>query len=280
MLAAPGTQPDGLDAEYARGLLIETCIGIVRAQPRMAVVARLASHVASAASGSDDVLAAAARSARDFIDEVGRAILRATDRAARLITEGAVVLTHSRSSTVLAAFKKARDEGRTFDVIATESRPQFEGRALASALADLGINVVFVADAAAALEMSRADFVLIGADAITPLYLVNKIGTRMIALAALDMNIPIYALSDTSKMINADMLSGAERHHHSPDELWPTPPRGVVIVNRYFEPTPLCHFTKIITEDGLLDPGEAGRRAESMRLNGEIQDAVKTEDEV
>ena len=274
-LAASKATATGIDKDYARRLLIETCVRVVRAQPRMAVVARLASQVASTATGADDVLAAAALSARDFIDKVDRAIASATSSAAQLIKEGSIVLTHSRSSTVLAALKKARDEGRTFSVIATESRPQFEGRQLAAALASPGINVVFVADAAAALEMSRADFVLLGADAITPRFLVNKIGTRMIALAARELKLPVYALSDTSKLINADMFSGAEGDLHSGDELWSAPPNGVVIVNRYFEPTPLRYFTKFITEDGLLDPEEVRRRAEESKLNKEIQDALK-----
>ncbi len=274
-LAASKAKTTVIDAEYARRLLIETCVEVVRAQPRMAVVARLASQVASTAFRADDVLAAAARSARDFIDKADRAILCATSSAAQLIKEGSVVLTHSRSSTVLAAFKKARERGRTFSVIATESRPQCEGRVLADALANLGINVVFVADAAAALELSRADFVMLGADTITPQFLVNKIGTRMIALAARELNIPVYALSDTSKLINADLLSGAEGDLHSPSELWPDPPGGVVIVNRYFEPTPLRYFTKIITEDGLLDPEETRKRAEGKRLNKVIRDALQ-----
>lgn len=264
-----------LDKQYARSLLIETCVALVRAQPRMAVLARLASQVASTALSADDVLATAARSALDFIDQVDRAILSATDNAARLIKEGTVVLTHSRSSTVLAAFKKARNEGRAFSVVATESRPQFEGRQLAAALAGLGINVVFVADAAVALELSRVDFVLIGADMITPQFLVNKIGTRMIALVARESSIPVYALSDTSKLINADLLSSAEGDHHSAAEVWPDPPRGIVIMNRYFEPTPLRYFTKIITEDGLLDPAEVQKRAEGGQLNQALRDALK-----
>jgi translation initiation factor 2B subunit (eIF-2B alpha/beta/delta family) len=274
-LAASKTDTTSIDTEYARQLLIETCAEIVRAQPHMAVLANLASQVASTALSADDVLTAAARSAHDFIDKVDRAILSATDNAAQLIKEGSVVLTHSRSSTVIAAFKKAREQGRTFSVIATESRPQFEGRRLAAALAGLGINVVFIADAAAAIELSRADFVLVGADTITPQFLVNKIGTRMIALAARELNLSVYALSDTSKLIDAELFSGAEGDRHSTAELWTDPTEGVVIMNRYFEPTPLHYFTKIITEDGLLDPVEARKRAEGRRLNKTLRDALQ-----
>jgi translation initiation factor 2B subunit (eIF-2B alpha/beta/delta family) len=266
-----------LSDQSARQLVIKTCVALLKAQPRMAALANLANRVAFDALNAREVLNAAAASAASFIQQVDAAISSATDRAARLIKEDSVVLTHSRSSTVLAALKKGRAEGRSFGVIATESRPAFEGRRLAASVAELGISVVFIADAAATLELSRADFVLIGADAITPQFLVNKIGTSMIALAAREMNRPVYALSDSSKLINADLFSGAEDDRHDPDELWADPPSGIAIMNRYFEPAPIELFTKFITEEGLLDASEVRKRAEGRQLNKEIRDALKDE---
>lgn len=266
-LASSDIEPDRSGDQSARQLVIDTCVALIAAQPRMAVLANLANRVAHEALNARETLSAAAASAASFIQQVDSAISSATDRAASLIKADSVVLTHSRSSTVLAAFKKARAEGRSFGVIATESRPAFEGRRLAASLAELGISVVFVADAAATLELSRADFVLVGADAITPQFLVNKIGTRMIALAAREMNRPVYALADMSKLVNMDLFSGAEDDRRDPAELWADPPSGVAIMNCYFEPTPIELFTRVITEEGLLDAGEVRKRAEGWRLN-------------
>ena len=97
----------------------------------------------------------------------------------------------------------------------------------------------------------------------------------MIALAARESNIPIYALADSSKQINEEIISSAEGDSHSAAELWADAPRGIVIRNRYFEPTPLRYFTKIITEDGLLDPVEVRKRAQGKRLNKVLRDALK-----
>jgi translation initiation factor 2B subunit (eIF-2B alpha/beta/delta family) len=266
-----------LSDQSARQLVIKTCIALLKAQPRMATLANLANRVAYDALNAREVLSAAAASAASFIQQVDAAVSRASDRAARLIKEDSVVLTHSRSSTVVAAFKKARAQGRSFGVIATESRPAFEGRRLAASVAELGVSVVLVADAAATLELSRADFVMIGADAITPQFLVNKIGTSMIALAAREMNRPVYALSDLSKLINTDLFSGADDDRHDPDELWADPPSGVAIINRYFEPVPIELFTKVITEEGLLDASEVRKHAEGRQLNKELWDALKDE---
>jgi translation initiation factor 2B subunit (eIF-2B alpha/beta/delta family) len=126
---------------------------------------------------------------------------RASLVASELIGEGSRVLTHSRSSTVKAALICARRSGKTFRVIATESRPLCEGRTLASELAREGIRVTLIADAAVAAKIDDVDFVITGADRISPGLLVNKIGTRMIALAANEKGVPVYALADMSKLL-------------------------------------------------------------------------------
>jgi translation initiation factor 2B subunit (eIF-2B alpha/beta/delta family) len=97
----------------------------------------------------------------------------------------------------------------------------------------------------------------------------------MIALAAREIGRPVYALSDTSKLINTDLFSSAEGDHHDAAELWADPPSGVAIMNRYFEPTPLDSFTKVITEEGLLDAAEVRKRAEAWQHNKELRDALK-----
>src|SRR5687768_15310023 len=56
---------------------------------------------------------------------------RIAEHAEPLVTNGAVIVTHSRSSTVLAALRRAKRAGRLFDVVVPESRPNLEGRTLA-----------------------------------------------------------------------------------------------------------------------------------------------------
>ena len=177
--------------------------------------------------------------------------------------DNAVVLTHSRSSTVLRALLKARREGKRLTVVVTESRPLLEGRTLAEELAREGVVVTLIADAAAALALQRVDLVLLGGDKVTPLSLVNKIGTRMISLAAQERGVPVYGLCDSSKFINIDARTFFNDEQRSADELWPAAPKGIAVMNRYFEPTPLGCFTKIITEEGPLAVEEAARRAEA-----------------
>jgi translation initiation factor 2B subunit (eIF-2B alpha/beta/delta family) len=183
---------------------------------------------------------------------------RVSTLASELIKDGSHVLTHSRSSTVAAALLYARRSGKTFRVVATESRPLCEGRALASELAREGIRVTLIADAATAVAIADLDFVITGADHINPSAVVNKIGTRLIALAAREKGIPVYALADTTKFIGTLLKFDDD---HPGEELWGEAPPGVEVINRYFEPVPLDLFAEIITERGRLAPLEASLQA-------------------
>jgi translation initiation factor eIF-2B subunit delta len=235
--------------------LLDVCRALIGAQPAMASLANLASAVAQSRRAEE--------AARRFIEKTERAIRDASLHAAGLIKDNSTVLTHSRSSTVVRAFRAALRDGRAFRVIATESRPLLEGRRLASELADCGSAVTLIADAAAALFMDQIDFVLVGADTITPHHLVNKTGTRMIALAAAERSVPVYGLADAAKFIDFS----ADEAARDPNELWADAPAGVGIINRYFEPVPIGLFTRIITEEGALEIAEVRRRAASSSLH-------------
>jgi translation initiation factor eIF-2B subunit delta len=264
------------DVEGARGAVVAACVTIVRAQPHMAPLVNLASaavRAAHAATRAGEVMRAAAAAARAFSDDASQARAAAQSRAAGLILEGARVMTHSRSSTVLAALKMAKASGTCFSVVATESRPMLEGRALAESLAGEAISVTLIADAAAAVALEHVDSVLIGADKITPEGLVNKIGTRMIALAAGERGVPVYAICDTSKFTAQAVLS-VSADKKSSDELWPGAPQGVEVFNTYFEATPLDYFTGIITEEGTLRPEQARRRAEAAAAHPALLGAL------
>lgn len=264
-------QSNTISLACARQAIFETAVALIRAQPDMAPLARLADHAwraAGQATAAGEAGRLAEEAAQSFIAGAASAGEQLAAHAAGLIEDGATVLTHSRSSTVLATFERAHRAGRRLRVIATESRPLMEGRALAEALAAQSIEVTLIADAAAALVMPRVDCVFVGADRVTPGWLVNKIGTRMIALAARESHVKLVALCDTSKFIAALPVTPdrpPEPRHR--DELWPAAPPQVEIINRYFEPTPIDEFTGIVTEAGWLAPGQASRRAAELEIS-------------
>lgn len=184
-------------------------------------------------------------------------LARSAEHCAGLIQNGDVVLTYSRSSTVLAGLRKAREEGKLFDVVVAESRPTLEGRTLAKELSELQVPVRFLVDALLATAADGADRILVGADALTPSQVLNKAGTRLLALAAKDRAVPLHVVADTGKAWlrksdpTAALLSGKVR---DPREVWDAAPYGVEVVNLYFELTPLELFASVICEEGSLPP--------------------------
>jgi translation initiation factor eIF-2B subunit delta len=265
------------DFEPLQKTVLETCAALALSQPDMTPLLRLASTALSTTTGETTgrgLLRRAAEAALKFVADAERGAHQAANHAASLIRDGATILTHSRSSTVHSAFVEARRAGRVFSVVATESRPMHEGRVLAAALAGQAIPVTLIADAGAALAMTAVDLVLVGADKITPVNLTNKIGTRMIALAAREREVPVYAVCDSSKFIRDDCRGSAIGKTQNPEELWHEAPRGVAVINRYFEPTPLGLFTAIVTEDGELSISEAARLAEQSSIDDELLRAL------
>ncbi len=232
---------------------------LVRAQPRMAPLVNLVAAVLEAGPRASE----AARAFQRRLEEATQAVAR---HAASLIADGDVVLTHSFSSTVLASLREAQQSGRCFSVIATESRPMREGVFLARELAAMSVPVRLIVDAAAALALAEARLVLVGADAVCVEGLVNKIGTRILALAAAQQGVPMYALATGDKFLPAGYRLPPEEPHAASEVLEEEAP-GVSIVNYYFELTPLELFTGIVSEDGVLPPAEVRERLACKALD-------------
>ena len=278
LLNAELAQPAVTNVDRALRAVIETGVAIALAQPAMSPLLKLASAAISAArvaTTAAESLESAKNAALDFVEKAERGACDSASRAAALIPDGATVLTHSRSSTVLAAFVEAGRRGKNFSVVVTESRPMLEGRSLAASLISDEISVTLIADAAASLAMERVDLILVGSDKITPTNVVNKIGTRMIALAARERGLPVYAICDTSKFICEESVGLKGPDSGTASELWLEAPRGVMVLNSYFEPTPLANFTAIVTEDGVLSIEEAARRAREASIDGELLKALE-----
>jgi translation initiation factor eIF-2B subunit delta len=159
-----------------------------------------------------------------------------------LIRKGATILTHSRSSTVekilFSAYKKT-----PFDVVVTESRPNCEGRLLAEALGRDGIPVTFIVDAAA--SFFTPDLVLVGADSVTPHYVINKIGTKFLAAC-----FPTYVACATNKFTTEDLFI----EEKDPEEVLEQEYENVTVRNYYFDRTPLDLVKGFITEYGIFTP--------------------------
>ena len=184
--------------------------------------------------------------ARDCIAEVG----------SKRIRDGAVVLTHCHSSTVTHLLKKAKQDGKTFKVICTETRPLFQGRITAQEMLDQGIETSFVVDSAMRCFMKSADLVVVGADAISGEgNVVNKIGTAAMALIAQEARVPFYVATELLKFDPVTLWGEYEGiEERSRDEVWKGAPEKLAIHNPAFEVTRREFIHGIICEEGVIPP--------------------------
>ncbi|KAI8467982.1 MAG: hypothetical protein J3K34DRAFT_471205 [Monoraphidium minutum] len=116
-----------------------------------------------------------------------------------LLPAGARVMTTSYSSTLLAALAAAAP--RLGGVVCCEARPLCEGAALARALAAAGVGgVTVITDAQASAHLGSVNLVLLGADALSEAGAVNKVGSKLLALAAREEGVPVYVACDSGKV--------------------------------------------------------------------------------
>jgi ribose 1,5-bisphosphate isomerase len=175
---------------------------------------------------------------------------------AKRIGEGSVVFTHCHSSTVTRLLAKAKEEGKNFKVICTETRPAFQGRITARELVDLGIETTFIVDSAARTFMADVDIVIVGADAITSEgNVVNKIGSSGIAVLAHEARVPFYVVSELLKFDSATYQGECEKiEQRSPAEVWSEAPAKLNVRNPAFDVTSNRYIHGLVCEEGIIAP--------------------------
>lgn len=187
--------------------------------------------------------------------------LRLTVRhAAPLVRSRFLVLTYSNSTAVRLALWRAMAAGRRFEVVCSESRPMREGVTLAQRLAALGIPVHLVVDAVLAEWMEQADLVMLGADALLPDVMVNKVGTGPLLQAARGAGIPAYVLADSSKWLPEGLAGFWRVREEAPEEVVRSGDPSLQVHNRYFGMSPLPLVTGVVWEGGVARPAEIRRR--------------------
>ncbi|UCB59763.1 MAG: S-methyl-5-thioribose-1-phosphate isomerase [Candidatus Bathyarchaeota archaeon] len=195
-------------------------------------------------------------SSRRFLESLEDAKDKIAEIGARRVGNDHTILTHCHSSTVTHLLRKAKQEGRDFEVICTETRPFFQGRITAKEMLDLGIKTTLIVDSAARFFMNQVNFVIVGADAITSEgNVINKIGTSMIALAAQEARTPFYVVSELLKFDPATMYGDYERiEERDAAEIWENAPKNIAIRNPAFDVTRRDFIHGIICEEGIISP--------------------------
>jgi len=193
---------------------------------------------------------------------------------AALIEDGDTIIHHCNTGalavvdwgTALGVIRSAHAQGKRIHVLVDETRPRLQGaRLTAWELQQYGIPFEIITDNMAGyfLHSGQAQKVLFGADRIAANGdVANKIGTYMLALAAHDNGIPVYAVAPTSTvdlaLPDGSLIPIEER---DPQEVLglqfhgePVAPAGARARNPAFDVTPNRLITAIVTEKGIVRP--------------------------
>jgi len=251
---------------------------ILTAQSGMASLVTLFNRVFFALGTADDI-DLARRQIRsqlgDFQERLASHRQACSRLAAALIAPDTVVMTHSASSIVADAILRAVAGGCAVRVVATESRPLYEGRRLAERLAAAGVDVTLIVDAAAYANLAGVGMILLGTDSLTPPGVVSKIGSAGLAVCARTMDVPCYFLADLSRIWPA-ALGEQPIHERAPVEVWPESPPGVRVQNRFYDLTPWSAVYGIVTENGLLSPVQVQRLCHEQEAHPLLEEIVAT----
>ncbi len=150
------------------------------------------------------------------------------------------LITLSASDAVLEILSRLAGGGLVITV--AESRPVREGADFAHKLAGLGFKVRLVTDAMLGIETVGADCVLTGADSVyADGSVVNKAGTRLLALAAKMDKVPYYCCTQTVKIsagqAGPSMPPVPDQRVRDPGEIQQEVAEGITVANIYFDRT-------------------------------------------
>jgi len=167
--------------------------------------------------------------------------------------------------TALGVIRSAQTAGRLAQVYACETRPRLQGaRLTAWECVQEAMPVTLITDnmAAHCMQQGLVDVVIVGADRIAANGdTANKIGTYSLALVARAHGLPFFVAAPRST-IDFSLTTGEQIpiEERQPGEIYQIGdmvicPEGVGFYNPSFDVTPAALVTAIITEQGVVAPG-------------------------
>lgn len=204
----------------------------------------------------------ALKSADEYLELLKSTKEKIIETGAELIQEDYTIMTHCHSSITSAIFVRAHELGKNISAICTETRPRYQGRKTAKELVTAGIPTTQVVDSAMrwVARSESIDMIVIGLDAVTSQgTILNKIGSRLLALAADESDIPLYVAGSLLKF-DSDTVFGRRTIVEMRDDSeitsdWPDAPKELRVMNPAFESVSRDLIDAMITEEGVFAPG-------------------------
>jgi len=128
-------------------------------------------------------------------------------KASKYLSKHKIVLTISHSRTLIKIFELWKKPGSDLKVFVCESRPNQEGMLMANELFSFKINAEIITEAMAGKIIKDVDVIILGADQILRNgSIINKTGSRMLAVLAKFQKIPVFVFASSDKMVNEKII--------------------------------------------------------------------------
>ncbi|MGA2220473.1 MAG: S-methyl-5-thioribose-1-phosphate isomerase [Verrucomicrobiia bacterium] len=259
---------------------------LLKTRPTAADLKHALDRVAARVEDADDVemaCASAIAEAENIADEYVERGRKIAEVGLPLIRSGSRVLTHCNAGWLAlvdwgsapAPIYLAHRKGRKVFVWVDETRPRNQGANLTSwEFLQEGVPHKIIADNAGGFLMRRGevDLCIVGADRIAANGdVANKIGTYEKAVLAHENGVPFYVAAPTSTIDltceSGDDIPIEERDEAELHYVWGknarnklervrVSPEKAVAANPAFDVTPARYITGIITEKGIVKPGQ------------------------
>lgn len=188
-------------------------------------------------------------------------------KANEKIKDGDVVLTFAKSNIVQQTLHEAHRQGKKFRVVVVDSRPLFEGKNLARALSELGLEVQYSLTHGLSHVIKEATKVFLGAHAMMNTgSLFSRIGTALVAMMAKESDIPVIVCCESIKFADRSILDSFVHNEVAPPEElimagskpsplanWEDVP-NLQLLNLMYDLTPAEYINMVITEYGPIPP--------------------------
>jgi translation initiation factor 2B subunit (eIF-2B alpha/beta/delta family) len=144
---------------------------------------------------------------RDFSKKKNEVYQTIFEMAEKYLSKYKTVLTISHSKTLIKILELWKKSNPNLKVIVCESRPKQEGLIMAEELFSLKIDTEIITEGMAGKLIKNIDAVILGADQILRNgNIINKTGSRMLAVLAKFQKLPVFVFATSDKTVNKKII--------------------------------------------------------------------------
>lgn len=183
------------------------------------------------------------------------------------------VLIHGNDKSIQSLVEMCVVNQKKINIIQSITQQSQYGKEQVRILINQDVPIRVVDDANLGQFYPDIDIIILGADIIMHEQFLSKNGAHNLCLAAHYYNIPIYALSDSRKILNKKYLtpslveSFVGETKKTVTELWKGAPNGVEVINNHNEFVPNHLITAFVLEDKILDAEGITQEVDKMLIS-------------